>query len=336
MSSSTRCRARTGWIGAGSNGTRDMDHFELGQALIAGDVATYVRRDAVECRKQELLQGETTRFWCAEDIGDVELLHARYRKHSFGRHTHQGLAVGVIRNGVESFSCMGSGHYAVENQIIVFNPNEVHTGEAADDDGWEFRMFYFDSELLRRAASLASEKRVALPAFRDPVINDPELALQICHLHAVLEVETSRLTRQELFLMTFAKLAKRHADVKLPELRRGLERGAVRRVREYLDANTRRNVALDDLAQLSGLSPYHLVRVFRQEVGLSPHAYFEQVRIHRARRLLKEGALIADVALDLGFTDQSHLHRHFKKLTGVTPGAYRTATTYKPHIPATS
>jgi AraC-like DNA-binding protein len=282
----------------------------------------------VDCRKQQLLQGEWTKFWRADDLGDVELLHARYRKHSFGRHTHEGLAVGVIRHGVESFSCMGSKHYAVADQIIVFNPDEVHTGEAADEEGWEFRMFYLDSELLRNAASLASGKQVNLPAFRDPVIDDPELALQVCQLHAVLETEQSRRKREESFLLTLAELAKRHADVKLADPGRGLERQAVRRVREYLDANTRRNVALEKLSDLSGLSPYHLIRVFRQELGLSPHAYFEQVRIHRARRLLKAGLPIADVAVDLGFTDQSHLNRHFKKLTGVTPGAYRRAITY--------
>jgi AraC-like DNA-binding protein len=283
----------------------------------------------LDCRKQQLLQGEQTKFWRADDLGDVELLHARYRQHSFGRHTHEGLAVGVIRNGVESFSCMGSGHYAVADQIIVFNPEEAHTGEAAHEEGWEFRMFYFDAELLRTAASLASGRQVSLPAFANPVIEDRDLALQMCHLHAVLETEQSLLTRQELFLMTFAELAKRHGDVALPESRRGHERTAVRRVREYLDANTRSNVALEDLSELCGLSAYHLIRVFRREWGLAPHAYFEQVRIHRARRLLKEGAPIADVAADLGFTDQSHLTRHFKKLTGVTPGAYRSATTYK-------
>jgi AraC-like DNA-binding protein len=289
----------------------------------------------MDCRKELLLHGERTKFWRADDIGDVELLHARYLKHSFGRHTHEGLAVGVIRHGVESFTCMGKGHYAVADQIIVFNPEDVHTGEAADDKGWEFRIFYFDAELLRTAASLASGKQVSLPAFRNPVIDDPELALQICRLHAVLEVDQSRLTRQELFLLTFAELARRHAEASLREPKRGLERQAVRRVREYLDANTRRNVALKDLSELSGLSPYHLIRVFRQELGLSPHAYFEQVRIHRARRLLKEGLRIVDVALDLGFNDQSHLNRHFKKLTGVTPGAYRSATTYKTDIAPT-
>jgi AraC-like DNA-binding protein len=60
-------------------------------------------------------------------------------------------------------------------------------------------------------------------------------------------------------------------------------------------------------------------------MGLAPHAYFEQVRVNRARRLLRAGASIADVAMDLGFSDQSHLNRHFKKLTGITPGTYRRA-----------
>lgn len=283
----------------------------------------------MECRKQELLQGEKTKFWYAQDLGGVEMLHARYQKHSFGRHTHEGIAVGVIRHGVEGFFCGGKQHHAVENQIIVFNPDEAHTGEAVDDKGWEFRIFYFDAELLRAAASLVSEKQAELPAFRNSVIDDPALAQQLCHLHATLEVETSRLARQELFLVTFAELVKQHADVKLAEPRRGFERQAVRKVREYLKANLSRNVALDDLAAMSGVSPYHLVRVFGQEVGLSPHAYFEQARVHQARRLLKQGMPITDVALELGFTDQSHLHRHFKKLTGVTPGIYRGATTYK-------
>ena len=229
----------------------------------------------------------------------------------------------------KAFPVWARGHYAIADQIIVFNPEEAHTGEAAHEDGWEFRMFYFDSEILRTAASLASGRQVSLPAFANPVIDDRDLALRMCHLHAVLGTEQSLLMRQELFLMTFAELARRHGDVELAEPRRGHERTAVRRVREYLDANTRSNVALEDLSALCGLSSYHLIRVFRQELGLSPHAYFEQVRIHRARRLLKEGAPIADVAADLGFTDQSHLTRHFKKLTGVTPGAYRTATTYK-------
>lgn len=285
----------------------------------------------MQCRKEEPGRGESTKFWRADDVGDVELLYARYRTHSFGRHTHEGLAVGVILLGVEHFSWRGSGHHATTDQIIVFNPDEVHTGEAADSEGWAFRMFYFDAKLLQTAASFAAGRPVALPAFRNAVIDDPELAGSLRRLHETLETEDPRLKRQEMFLLTIAQLAKRHGDSPFEERNAGSERAGVRIVREYLDANTDTNVALSDLAQLSGLSPYYLVRAFRSQTGLSPHAYFEQVRVNRAKQLLKSGRPIIDVALELGFTDQSHLNRHFKKLTGVTPGLYRSAISSKTH-----
>ena len=70
----------------------------------------------MECGKQELLQGEKTKFWYAGDLGGVEMLHARYRKHSFGKHTHEGFAVGVIRHGVEGF--FGSAQQSVKVCIL--------------------------------------------------------------------------------------------------------------------------------------------------------------------------------------------------------------------------
>jgi AraC-like DNA-binding protein len=64
------------------------------------------------------------------------------------------------------------------------------------------------------------------------------------------------------------------------------------------------------------------MRTFRRDVGLSPHAYLTQIRVEAAKKLLSEGASIVDVASDIGFTDQSHFTRHFKRITGVTPGQY--------------
>ena len=277
------------------------------------------------CTKEALGPEEHTMFWRADDLGDVELLHARYRSHSFGRHTHQSLALGVISGGVERFTCRGNGHHAVTGQIIVFNPEEAHTGEAADAGGWAFRMFYINAELLREAAPTSNGRLSDVPAFCNSVINDQSLADKLCRLHRTLESSDSLLGRQELFHMTLCEFTGRHANLQLEDEPVRPERRAVRLVREYLDAYTHRNVALNELAAISGLGSYHLIRVFRAETGLTPHAYFEQVRVHRARALLQRGASIADVAAALGFTDQSHLNRHFKRLTGVTPGVYRSA-----------
>ena len=79
---------------------------------------------------------------------------------------------------------------------------------------------------------------------------------------------------------------------------------------------------LEELASLANLSPYHLARVFRDEIGMPPHAYQTQARLGRTRVLLLRGWPPARVAQETGFADQSHLTRRFKRLVGVTPGRY--------------
>jgi AraC-like DNA-binding protein len=284
----------------------------------------------MECHNNPLHQGECAKIWRADDIGDIELLHARYIAYSFARHTNEGAAVGVIEEGAESFYYRGAIHTAPVGQIIVFNPNEAHTGQGADKRGWRFRMFYMDSSLLQQAAAELAGKPRDIPFFAQPTINDPELAAMLRNLHMSLEAGGTALERQSKFIWTFAHMAQRHADDPSVERRLGSEKAVVKKIRQYLEDRHTENVSLDELTTFSGLSSYHLIRIFRAETGLPPHAYLEQVRINRARQFLRSGAAIADVAVLTGFNDQSHFSRHFKKMTGVTPGQYqRTAITYK-------
>ena len=284
----------------------------------------------MDCLHNPLHTGECARIWRADDLGDIELLHARYLSYSFAKHTHQGAALGVIEAGAESFFYRGAVHTATVGQVVVFNPNEAHTGEAASTQGWRFRMFYLDADLMRKAVEDMSGKPADIPFFQAPIIDHPDTAAMLRNLHISLEDGAFQLERESKFLWTLAEFAKRHADAPTKERVIGDERSVVRHVREYLEAHSTENVSLDSIVALSGLSAYHLIRVFRKEVGLPPHAYLEQVRINRARELLRAGFGITDVALTTGFTDQSHFSKHFKKMTGVTPGQYRkTAITYK-------
>lgn len=113
---------------------------------------------------------------------------------------------------------------------------------------------------------------------------------------------------------------------------KGAEHPAVARARAYIEASVE-PVSLDVLAGKARLSKSHLVRLFRTQVGLPPHAYSLRLRISRACRLLASGVPIAAVAQAAGFADQSHLTRHFKDRVGLTPGAYvRTLPPTKPRI----
>ena len=83
---------------------------------------------------------------------------------------------------------------------------------------------------------------------------------------------------------------------------------------------------LAELASVCDASPYHLVRSFRDAVGMPPHAYLTQIRSNHARDLILRGVPVSTAAYRCGFADQSHLTRTFKRIFGVTPGAYVSAS----------
>jgi AraC-like DNA-binding protein len=97
------------------------------------------------------------------------------------------------------------------------------------------------------------------------------------------------------------------------------------RAREYLAEHCCENVSLAQLAGVVALDPFALVRGFSRAFGLPPHAWMLQERVRRAQVLLRDGVPPAEAAVRVGFADQSHLTRCFKRMTGVTPGRYRAS-----------
>jgi AraC-like DNA-binding protein len=130
------------------------------------------------------------------------------------------------------------------------------------------------------------------------------------------------LERGARLLQALACLVARHASDKPPVPRVSSEHRAVERARAYLEALPGENVTLEALASETGLSSFHLCRVFHRQVGLSPHAYQTLVRVRLAKALLADGVPISRAAVEAGFYDQPHLTRHFKRIFGVTPGRF--------------
>jgi AraC-like DNA-binding protein len=141
-------------------------------------------------------------------------------------------------------------------------------------------------------------------------------------LHASFEGRSSQLGRDVGLLSTLAALVGRHARTSTSRGPLSGPHRAVDLARAYLEDNYTDDVSLDTLAQLVGLSPFHLARLFQQEVGMPPHAYQIQVRIAHAKRLLLQGLPVSRVAGETGFYDLSHFTRHFKRHIGIAPGCY--------------
>jgi AraC-like DNA-binding protein len=266
---------------------------------------------------------EQIKMWHLPKLGNIELLHACYITQTFSRHSHDCYAVGVIESGSLGFYYRGESLIASSGTIDMAVPGEAHTGHAASDSGWKYRMFYLESGLLEQAVSEVAGRPKGLPFFRQGVIQDARLAKQIHHLHTMLEEPQILLLEQEsLLLWTLTQLVLRHADDR-PVLRSiGHEQQSVKRVREFIEAFYDQNISINQLSHISNLSPFHLVRVFRRKLGIPPHAYLIQTRVMRTKSLLDQSWPIAHVAIETGFVDQSHLTRHFKRILGITPGQY--------------
>jgi AraC family transcriptional regulator len=104
----------------------------------------------------------------------------------------------------------------------------------------------------------------------------------------------------------------------------GLSKLKLNQTLEYIHTHLEREIKLEDLAKVVGMSPYYFCRMFKQAVGVAPYRYVIQQRVERAKQLLKNAEfVIADIALQCGFASQSHFTKHFRQLTGLTPKVYR-------------
>ena len=154
------------------------------------------------------------------------------------------------------------------------------------------------------------------------MIFDKEIINDYLKLHFSLANSRTTLEKEVVILEMLAKLVNRHSQEKEIFANFGREHRAVRKIRNYIIDHYDQQISLKTLSKLVNLSQFHLNRVFSKEIGMPPHKFQTQVRIAKAKELIKQGFSLSDVAIITGFADQSHFNRHFKKLMKVTPSEY--------------
>ena len=210
-------------------------------------------------------------------------------------------------------------------KVISISPSLVKRTMvfAADGKGWQYRMFYLDANIFHQAAAELTGKKVPLPFFSKGVIHDRKLASELFHLHCTLEKKTTAgLEMESRLLWLISKFILHHSNDRPALVRTGNEKKSVARVKAFIEDNYRENIRLEELSRMTGLSRFHLLRVFRRETGIPPHSYQNLMRVRKARDMLLKGIPIVEAAHAAGFYDQSHLNRFFKRIYGVTPGQY--------------
>jgi AraC-like DNA-binding protein len=145
---------------------------------------------------------------------------------------------------------------------------------------------------------------------------------EVVMLHEAIIAGEERLVIDHLVLLIFSGIRDSFSKWKMESDTSGCADHRLGQIIDYMRAHFSEQISLYELAQLAGCTSFHIIRLFKTWMGISPHAYLVQLRLEQARQYLDTGHAIVDAALESGFSDQSHLTRVFSKRYGLTPGRY--------------
>ncbi|MFV0643291.1 MAG: AraC family transcriptional regulator [Sphingomonadaceae bacterium] len=253
----------------------------------------------------------------------VEFFDANHTQKSYRRYAHSGFAIGAIRHGVGGNWCRGEAHILPPQTLTLMNPEEPHTGYELTD-GLRYSMIYISEEGVQSLLDLRQIK-----GFTDLNPTDPDLHI-ITNIVALTNAlrgngtpPAKHMFIEERFHAILRMVFARHGTQSARK--GGNEPSSVSRAKEFIEAHVEnqpdQDLTIADIAREVNLKPNYLIQCFSRTMGVSPHAYLMQRKICRAKELLGDGLRAIDVATALGFYDQSHFIRHFRKVVGITPGA---------------
>lgn len=264
------------------------------------------------------------RYWFDPALPMVESRRACDSFAAYHPHTHPTLSVGAVDAGASLFSHDQRDHPLRPGAVVWVPANRVHACNPVPDGNWSYQMIHIDAAWADAVLDEAGRARVR----RVHVTHGAEAYLAVCALNAMLFSAADAVEKEAALVAFVGDMAcllddvagiDEDIDATLAEV------GKLDRVAALLGARHDDRLPLANLAAVADVSRYQLIRQFRARFGMTPHAYQLDVRINRARELLRRGGAPADVAQQLGFVDQSHFHRAFRQRVAMTPRAYQRA-----------
>jgi AraC-like DNA-binding protein len=228
--------------------------------------------------------------------------------------------IGMVVDGGMEVRRRRQRHLFRAGDLCAWDPSSPHAGWPHGGRRWEARLVMIDLPALEDLTVDPDEapRRLQLGP---PLIRDARLAAGFLRLHRALEGAGSALERQGRLLEWLQAFHRARGSVAGGEVAPRQDAG-LRRARELLMDDPCANVSLAQLARAAGMSRHRLSRLFRKAFGLAPHRLQLARRLRLARTMLEAGTPLAEVAQRAGFADQSHLHRHLRRTTGLTPARY--------------
>ena len=249
----------------------------------------------------------------------VEFLEAWFAGPAYHKHRHDTYAICLTTVGVQAFDYRGTTEISTPGQVVVLHPDELHDGRAGTAAGFGYRILYVEPALIFEAVQALCGRVGGLPFVRHPVIMSAKLSAAVT---SAFQVTREPLAIDSLIVQLAEGLIDADPSCRPTARLRHLDRDALERARQFLDAQKARVVRSAELEAVTGLTRYDLARQFRSMCGTSPYRYLLMRRLDDARKQIAKRRPLVDVALEAGFADQAHFTRMFKAAFGLTPARY--------------
>jgi AraC-like DNA-binding protein len=233
--------------------------------------------------------------------------------------------IGFVQKGKGQFFVGDEIFPIAEGEFFLVHPGKVHSGKPDEIISWTVDTIAIKRKLVEE---LFNENiHISFPHF---VVADKRLQkLFFATLDLLNNFESTLENDSKLYLL-LTDLIKLKATILQSEDVKENQNDAIERAITFITTNYKSSFSLDELAEQSFLSKFHLLRVFKTHTGLTPYTYQIQLRLNEARRLIFKDKSLTEIAYELGFADQSHFTNTFKKYAnGANPSdLLKTAISY--------
>ncbi|OTG66443.1 AraC family transcriptional regulator [Acinetobacter silvestris] len=272
---------------------------------------------------------QSVEFWSHPKMPYVEIRRACQSRICYKSHSHSTFSIGAVDIGQSQFSSYFSSAQQIESGSLVVIPAHIeHSCNPLPDQAWTYQMMHLNADWVEK---LLEELHIDayspiqsgnFPWLKSQIIKTADIYQAFSQLNLNLfDSNISILDKEQHLIEVLTGILLPSFTWKYLDLPKYHQKNLDELI-NYLNVENE-FISLENLSHAMGLSRYAIIRLFKNNLGLTPHAYQLNKKINQARELLNHGEPIINVAHDLGFTDQSHFHRVFKAHTGVTPKQYQ-------------
>lgn len=251
---------------------------------------------------------------------EIFIYEGDYNNFTFEKHVHDEYTVSLIEKGHMGAFLKGFNHEFDKSSIITINPDEVHSCGVLSKEGYKHHSLYLSPDSIKNI--LKDNFNKSLLPFKNFAFTNDFIYKRLYFLMKYNSSFMELSWESELIetLNVILQINTKAIDITtLPS-----HYDLIKKAKEFINDNYENDFTLDDLSKEFNISKYHFLRLFKKHTFVSPHTYLMIRRVEKAKHFLRSGWDISQTAYLCGFTDQSHLNRKFKQLTGMTPGKYKS------------